>query len=459
MRERKFEMWQLLLLGIFFALFLVIVAALVEHAVSDKYRSGPLSKAAYAFSRIPADTKDVVKFILGQDRPQLTPLQRFKGERGFKLYDDGGARDGDLLVVTRFDEKRGRSLIEFINPATGDTVHEYLPAYKDMLKVIRDAYASDEKSAPWPQSLEQDLTPDRFMPTHPIIEDDGSVVFHGMDSPLMKMNACGEILWATPGIYHHAIEKDADGNYWTSARMQPSTVKYTAPDFADDAIAKISSDGELLFIKSVAQILIENDLAHVVYTADVYLEDPIHLNDVQPALEDGPYWKRGDVFLSLRNQSTILQYRPSTNKVIWLKRGPWIAQHDVDFLNDREISVFDNHSAVWPGGELVIGQNDVPIYNFATDDVRSEYAAGFEKNKIRTTTDGLQRILPNGDLFVEEQNYGRLLTMSKAGDLRWTYVNRGDDNRVYYVQWGRYLTASEAAAPKAALAASSCPAT
>ena len=44
--------------------------------------------------------------------------------------------------------------------------------------------------------------------------------------------------------------------------------------------------------------------------------DPIHLNDIEPALTDTQHWKQGDVFLSLRHQSSIIHYRPSINKVI-----------------------------------------------------------------------------------------------------------------------------------------------
>ena len=56
---------------------------------------------------------------------------------------------------------------------------------------------------------------------------------------------------------------------------------------------------------------------------------------------DGKFWKSGDVFLSLRNQSMILLYRPSTNKIIWKGTGPFFRQHDVDVLNDHKISIFN----------------------------------------------------------------------------------------------------------------------
>ena len=59
--------------------------------------------------------------------------------------------------------------------------------------------------------------------------------------------------------------------------------------------------------------------------------------------KDGPYWRKGDLFLSLRSPSTVMLYRPATNKVIWRKDGPWSKQHDVDILDDHRISIFNNN--------------------------------------------------------------------------------------------------------------------
>ena len=44
--------------------------------------------------------------------------------------------------------------------------------------------------------------------------------------------------------------------------------------------------------------------------------EPIHLNDIEPVLKDGKFWKKGDLFLSSRSQSAIIHYRPKLNKVV-----------------------------------------------------------------------------------------------------------------------------------------------
>ena len=58
---------------------------------------------------------------------------------------------------------------------------------------------------------------------------------------------------------------------------------------------------------------------------------------------------------------------------------------------------------------------------------------------MRTIWEGLSEILDNGDLFIEEQNFGRLLFINKDTSLQWQYVNRADDGKVYLVSWSRIL--------------------
>ena len=60
--------------------------------------------------------------------------------------------------------------------------------------------------------------------------------------------------------------------------------------------------------------------------------DPFHLNDIEPVLKSSCYWKKGDVFISLRNRSMIFLYRLKTNKIIWYKTGITSQQHDIDII-------------------------------------------------------------------------------------------------------------------------------
>ena len=92
----------------------------------------------------------------------------------------------------------------------------------------------------------------------------------------------------------------------------------------------VTPDGKLLMNRSVSQILIDNGLEHLVFWGTGYYNDPIHLNDVEPVRNNGPYWRKGDLFLSLRSPSTVITRlsgartghgRNSTMSISWTTTG------------------------------------------------------------------------------------------------------------------------------------------
>ena len=163
------------------------------------------------------------------------------------------------------------------------------------------------------------------------------------------------------------------------------------------------------------------------------------MNDIQPVDFDGEFWKSGDVFLSLRNQSMILLYRPSTNKIIWKGAGPFFNPHDVDILDDHKISIFNNNVKNFVNGTYVDGNNEVIIYDFKKNVYTSYLNNSLIKYDVRSSTSGRSEILRNGDLFVEETNFGRILYFKSDGSLKWTYLNRAENGRTYLVAWSRIL--------------------
>jgi hypothetical protein len=85
----------------------------------------------------------------------------------------------------------------------------------------------------------------------------------------------------------------------------------------------------------------------------------------------------------------------------------------------------------------------VIIYDFKTNEYSSYLKDSLSKNNVKTITNGLSQILPNGDLFIEETEYGRTLYFNADGSLRWTHVNRAEDGNVYRVGWSRILYTKE----------------
>ena len=425
------EVWQIILLLLAASLGVIGFGALVEKAATESQAS-PIARSALKIARLPAESRKVVKHILTNQRPTLAEAQRFEGQAGFKRLKDSA--DGALLLA-RYDGDVGRSVVEILDLEDGAVLHRYEPDIRDILNRSKIKVGIAE--------LASKVGPDSFTISHPILTEDGGLIFQGMNTPLTRIDVCSNIVWMIDRVFHHSLERDAEGNYWSATYILPSRLQGMAPTWQDGAIVQISPDGEILFEKSVGEILLENDLKYLVHSNGTYSDDPLHLNDVQPALSDGPFWRQGDLFLSLRHRSAVVLYRPSTNKVIWLRQGPWTEQHDVDIVSDHEIAVFDNNTGVFEWGQYVLGVNDTVIYDFATDKTKRPFAEGYEANNIRTITEGLSEVLPDGEIFVEEQNYGRLLKMNAAGDLTWQYINRAGDGRNYVVNWSRYLDKTE----------------
>ncbi len=445
MRERTlvFRLWQALLVILMSSLAALLFATLAV---------GGIEKTANRAERLAFHVADGPRFawrlfldtVHGANM-YLARTQRFDGQIGWSM---SGAGEGAVLL-SRYDGDAGRGVVELLDGATGKVVHAWRP----------DISAINARSK-LPERvlyLKRDFAERRYVMHHPYALDDGSLLFHGMGSPLVRIDACSRIMWTLDGDFHHSIARDADGDFWTGESFHPATIPFVDESFNDDAVAKFSPEGALLFRKSVAQILIDNNLRHLVYSSETYEPDPIHLNDVQPVLEDGPFWKKGDVFISMRHLSMVALYRPSTNEIVWSKQGPWMMQHDIDIISDHEIAIFNNKAISAPNGPRTLGPSTIVVYDFAADATREPFKAGFEKHGIHTETAGLFSFLPDGSVLVEEHDYGRLLAMTADGTLRWTFVNRAPkDGRVFQLGWSRALAGARAGRLKAAVAAAGC---
>jgi hypothetical protein len=213
--------------------------------------------------------------------------------------------------------------------------------------------------------------------------------------------------------------------------------KYSLKDYLDDSIIKINTDGKILYKKSIIEILIENNIVPDNFAFNQYVSnqtDPIHLNDIQPAMSDSEYWKQGDVFLSLRDQSAIIHYQPSTNKVINYITGPFAQQHDVDIISDKEISIFNNNN-FYIDNEY----SEVVIYNFESKKFRTLFNDQLQKNNFKTFSQGLSHIFNDGSLMVEETIHGRIILFNNQGEKEWEFVNKDQNGDIGFISWSRII--------------------
>ena len=432
---KKIEIWILYLLILVSILFAVGFGVLVRQELVGDIKMGWVSKTALTLAEIPVD---LIRILRGGN---LIVEDRFPSLDGF---DGTYNSEESYLLLSRYDGDLKEGIVELIDLTNFEVLHTWNPDIDAFNDLVKHDYEF--------KYLKRDNNNSRQILLHPKMTADGGLFF-GQYLPLIKIDHCSNLVFQNNhNRFHHSIETDIEGNIWFPSVMYPQSlpIEKVGRDiiedlgYQDDALVKLSPDGEILFEKSVSQIFIDNGLEYLLFAyGNDFEEDPIHLNDIQPVDYDGEYWKKGDVFLSLRSQSMVILYRPSTNQIIWKGTGPFFDQHDVNILDDHRISVFNNNVKLFKSSREVDGSNEVIIYNFKTEEYSKYLAESLLNNYVKTPVSGRGKILLNGDLFVEETSQGRALYFNADGSLRWTHVNRSDNGNVYRLGWSRILYAKD----------------
>jgi hypothetical protein len=434
----------------FFALF---VASAVRNVYYTPHQGtkwfGGFAKYVKLFAEIPGDLKT---FVLGnsmEDPKYNTPaiIKNETDKDGFTRHVDVVYESSPKLLISL---KKGRYDIKFqlLDINTGDLIKQWNPDGKMLSENIYNP-ALD---------IFLDLSKNKdFFYVHPLLLPDSAIIANSQVG-LIKIDNGGKVVWVkNDRNYHHSIEQDVEGNLYVPTRPMnsrvfnffPSDYNDTTDNYMDDEITKIDPiTGETLYCKSVTELLIENGYEWILLAKGMVEKDQIHLNDIEPARFDSKYWKTGDLLLSSRHLSAVFLYRPSTNKVLWLKMGPWYNQHDVDFLSDNKIVVFGNdvlrffskdcsvHSREYFSEAMP--QNQVYFYNFENDEITTPYDQLMKKENIKTPTQGRCDILPNGDIYIEETDNGRIL-FGDSTRAKITFVKRKDEEYLHLILWSRII--------------------
>jgi len=432
---RKIEIWILYLIVLLGIPITIGFGLLVRQEAVGSIKLGWFSKTALFLAETPLN-------LINISKSDLTFKDRFPLLDGFSGTPN---LNESYLLLSRYDGNLKEGIVELVDLTNFTVLHTWNPDIDKFNKLLD----KDEKF----KFMKRDKNNSRYLLKSPILFKDGSLVFlHG--SPLRKIDSCSNLLFQnTLDKSHHSIEKDVDGHIWAPSYIYPQSFpkEIVGRDHIaeggtqEDSILKLSPSGKILFRRSLSQIFVDNNLKNYLFGyGHIYMRDPFHLNDIQPVNFDGKYWKKGDLFLSLRNQSMIVLYRPSTNKIVLKIQGPFFNQHDVDILDEFRISIFNNRMQKSYDNKLrVDGNNEVIIYNFKNGQFSSYLKNSLIENDVRTINQGLSEILPNGDLFVEEQNFGRTLYFNSNGTLRWTHLNRSKNRGIYPIGWSRILYTEE----------------
>ncbi len=374
-----------------------------------------------------------------KSKPQLIE-SKIKLKNGF-TYTPYYKKNKDYILVEVWDKVQEEFVVKLIRISDGKQIRKWIVDVQHLIKKYCTIIDHNESTK---------LNIKNAVLQHAYITENGSLIF--ALNGYFKFDKNSKMIWSTRILSHHSLERDSLGNFWGCATEihSKNAEKY---GMYDDFIVKVSEKtGKILYKKSVFDLLMENEYNRALLfnntsvSPDSRLSDYIHLNDVQPVYQDSKFWKKGDLFLSLRNQNLIVLYRPSTNKILWSKCGPWLKQHDVIVIDSNQIGVFGNNALAQNFKEtskaFIDATNIEYIYDFSTDKLSTPYSYLFQSTTIRTDIQGRAEILPHGNIFVEETAGGRLL-FGDQNHLKWTYIERIDENHLSTFGWCRYIPEKE----------------
>ncbi len=257
----------------------------------------------------------------------------------------------------------------------------------------------------------------------------GDLVFNFEELGLLRLDACGNIIWRLPYLTHHSVFVDDKGNIWVSGTLNQHQALKEIPivnkSFLDQTLLKVSPEGKILREIKLLELFEDNELPGFAFMSRTFGAevngDVFHLNDVEvfpSTLEEG-FFKHGDIMFSLRNINAIFVIDSETLRIKYSSVGKAIRQHDPDFVDGYRFSFFDNNHKGSPmqgiysrilvedvrtgrAEEVFIGSKDIPFYSWIM---------------------GKHQWLDNGNLLVSSSTGGRVFELNEARELVWEFNN------------------------------------
>jgi hypothetical protein len=362
-----------------------------------------------------------------------TPAVRTDVDRPDKTFDG-------FTLYTRLTDKEPSTQAFLVN-MRHEVVHRWAI---DFNRLQPKRYATGDASLPA-----------CFFGTYLYPNGDLLVVFHGLgshDAGLAKLDGQSNPIWFCPQGIHHDVDVAEDGTIYALAKESSDTpphgLEHLRVPCVVDWLLAFSPEGQLLrkpisipeaFRDSAyAQLLAvveESDQTHqpppgstavsatplVLREADrIGLNDALHVNCVRVLPSDlaaaFPAFKAGQLLVSLRNPSVIAMLDPLRGRVVWAARGPWLAQHDPQFLDNGHLLIFDNLGS--PRGSRVLE------YDPLTQALPWAYP-GAAGGRFYTSERGMNQRLPNGNTFIVNSEGGEMVEVDRDGEIVWSYAPDG----------------------------------
>ena len=296
---------------------------------------------------------EVIAFAKGDPTEDTSLLQKIRNDAGFtperflRDYDAAGFAGYEEVPLASVQARRQAPRLKMTPEAPGG-LRLVVGAF-DFEDAFWGAVLFDEQGQAihrWPLSSEITALND----TSDLLKNlygvaffpNGSAVFNMQEvsGGVIKVDACGQVLWTKAGDYHHVVSPTEDFSaFWTFAGGQ------------DELHPRL-----LLIDAQNGRTLREIDMADVaranpdIFIFDLQREAEVrhatHPNDISPlpaALAGAfPQFAAGDLAISYHTTNLIFILDPQSLKIKWWYVGAGDGQHDPDWEEDGTISIFNN---------------------------------------------------------------------------------------------------------------------
>lgn len=250
---------------------------------------------------------------------------------------------------------------------------------------------------------------------------DGSLILNFDHGDVMaRLDPCGHPMWIKEGIFHHSLDRAADGSFWTwrgdgSAYGHHQFLVNFDPE-TGRTLREISLVDDVLRRPGPAPIVfgLRRDYPFRRFgpmnanQAGVDLFHPNDIEELEPELAPAfPGFAAGDLLLSFRNVNLVAVLDPDGPDLKWWSNGPWIQQHDPDFRPDGKITVFNNNSGH--------GRSEITVIDPLTGELSNELAAGGAR--FYSDSMGTHQNLPGGNVLITVPEEGRVLQVGPRGEM------------------------------------------
>jgi hypothetical protein len=263
------------------------------------------------------------------------------------------------------------------------------------------------------------------------IAPDGSIVTaYDRGTSMTKYDYCGNKIWTTKGKFHHSIDFEDSGSFWTWVNNWFTKVDYET--------GKVLKEFHLLYVMKANPLV---DIFGILqdYDGNWVEDNPSaywHPNDIEALPKElaqyYPQFRVGDLLVSLRQPNLIFVMDPETLKVKWWRQGLARRPHDPDWNERGTITIFSNNSHR--------GYSNIVELNPATMD--HDIVVVGQKYQFYSSIRGKHQLEPNGSYLITSSNQGRVFEVDPRGNITFEFLNVYSDNG----QSGEaeYLVVSEA---------------